>query len=130
LARRQGPGRDGLVQLYLLDEILQGTNSRERQIAVVRVLRTLLESGSIGAISTHDLELADEPELKSIAHTVHFRETIRPDAEGNEQMTFDYQIREGVSPTTNALRLLEMVGLGGDAERSIENVSGGSPGKD
>jgi DNA mismatch repair ATPase MutS len=49
-----------------------------------------------------------------VAETVHFRETIRPDAEGNDQMTFDYQMREGVSPTTNALRLLEMVGLGED----------------
>ena len=47
-----------------------------------------------------------------MGHAVHFRETIRPDAEGNEQMTFDYMMREGVSPTTNALRLLEMVGLG------------------
>ncbi|MDE0862930.1 MAG: MutS family DNA mismatch repair protein [Rubripirellula sp.] len=100
------------VCLFLLDEILQGTNSRERQIAVVQVLRHLIEYQSIGAISTHDLELADEPELQSVGHAVHFRETIRPDAEGNEQMTFDYMMREGVSPTTNALRLLEMVGLG------------------
>ncbi len=98
--------------LFLLDEILQGTNSRERQIAVVQVLRHLMDSHAIGAITTHDLELADEPELQAIATTVHFRETIRPDAEGNEQMTFDYQMRQGVSPTTNALRLLEMVGLG------------------
>ncbi len=98
--------------LFLLDEILQGTNSRERQIAVVQVLRHLMQSGAIGAISTHDLELADEPELTSVATTVHFRETIRPDAAGNEQMTFDYKMRDGVSPTTNALRLLEMVGLG------------------
>jgi DNA mismatch repair ATPase MutS len=99
--------------LFLLDEILQGTNSRERQIAVVQVLRHLMNSGAIGAISTHDLELADEPELAAVAHVVHFRETIRPDAAGNEQMTFDYKMREGVSPTTNALRLLQMVGLGG-----------------
>ena len=98
--------------LFLLDEILQGTNSRERQIAVVQVLRHLMDDGAIGAISTHDLELADEPELVSVATVVHFRETIRPDAEGNEQMTFDYKMREGVSPTTNALRLLQMVGLG------------------
>jgi hypothetical protein len=103
---------DDRVCLFLLDEILQGTNSRERQIAVVQVLRHLMESRSIGAISTHDLELADEPKLQSVATAVHFRETIRPDAEGNEQMTFDYRMREGVSPTTNALRLLEMVGLG------------------
>ena len=98
--------------LFLLDEILQGTNSRERQIAVVKVLDHLVSSGAIGAITTHDLELADEEELLSIAKTVHFRETIRPDADGNEKMTFDYKMREGVSPTTNALRLLEMVGLG------------------
>ena len=104
------------VCLFLLDEILQGTNSRERQIAVVQVLRHLMDYQSIGAISTHDLELADEPELQSVGHAVHFRETIRPDASGNEQMTFDYKMREGVSPTTNALRLLEMVGLGEETD--------------
>ncbi len=106
------------VCLFLLDEILQGTNSGERQIAVVQVLRHLIDSRSIGAISTHDLELADEPELQSVATAVHFRETIRPDAEGNEQMTFDYRMRDGVSPTTNALRLLEMVGLGEQVDDS------------
>ncbi len=111
LARRMAEVNDRAC-LFLLDEILQGTNSRERQIAVVQVLRHLMDSKAIGAITTHDLELADEPELQSIATTVHFRETIRPDAEGNEQMTFDYQMQHGVSPTTNALRLLEMVGLG------------------
>lgn len=105
---------DDRVCLFLLDEILQGTNSRERQIAVVKVLRHLMHSGAIGAISTHDLELADDAELQAVATTVHFRETIRPDAEGHDQMTFDYQMRDGVSPTTNALRLLEMVGLGED----------------
>lgn len=102
------------TSLFLLDEILQGTNSRERQIAVVRVLKHLMESKAIGAISTHDLELADEPALMTVATTVHFRETIQPDADGNEKMTFDYKMRQGVSPTTNALRLLEMVGLGED----------------
>ncbi len=105
------------VLLFLLDEILQGTNSRERQIAVVQVLRHLIQTDTIGAISTHDLELADDPELQSLATTVHFRETIRPDADGNEQMTFDYLMRQGVSPTTNALRLLEMVGLGHDDDQ-------------
>jgi len=102
----------GPVLLFLLDEILQGTNSRERQIAVVQVLRHLMHNGAIGAISTHDLELADEPELMSISTPVHFRETILPDAGGNDQMTFDYRMRQGVSPTTNALKLLEIVGLG------------------
>lgn len=97
--------------VYLLDEILQGTNSRERAIAVVQVLRHLMDSGAIGAISTHDLELASDPELEPRAHVVHFRETIEVDDAGNEAMRFDYQMREGVTPTTNALRLLELVGL-------------------
>ncbi len=104
---------DDRVLLFLLDEILQGTNSRERQIAVTQVLRTLASAGAIGAITTHDLELADEPALRDAATTVHFRETIETDADGIERMTFDYRMREGVSPTTNALRLLAMVGLGG-----------------
>jgi predicted ATPase len=109
---QQMAAADDRLCLFLLDEILQGTNSRERQIAVVQVLRHLMHSGAIGAISTHDLELADDPELVAVARTVHFRETISPDAQGNDQMTFDYVMRDGVSPTTNALRLLEMVGLG------------------
>lgn len=104
--------------VYLLDEILQGTNSRERQIAVAHVLRHLIDHGAIGAISTHDLELADDPQLQSIARTVHFRETIQRDARGRDQMTFDYRMRTGVSPTTNALRLLELVGLGKPAAAS------------
>ena len=110
-AREAADSPDRVV-LFLLDEILQGTNSRERQIAVVHVLKHLMDSNAIGAITTHDLELADEPKLMSVATPVHFRETIRPDAQGEEQMTFDYKMRQGVSPTTNALRLLEMVGLG------------------
>ncbi|MDG2220916.1 MAG: MutS family DNA mismatch repair protein [Rubripirellula sp.] len=109
---REMAARDDRVCIFLLDEILQGTNSRERQIAVVQVLRHLVNSQAIGAISTHDLELADEPELLSIASTVHFRETIQRDEAGDDQMIFDYKMRLGVSPTTNALRLLEMVGLG------------------
>jgi DNA mismatch repair ATPase MutS len=117
---REMSGLADRVCLFLLDEILQGTNSRERQIAVVQVLRHLIDSRSIGAISTHDLELADEPELAEIAHVVHFRETIHPDASGNEQMTFDYRMRDGVSPTTNALRLLKMVGLGEREDRQRE----------
>lgn len=110
-ARRTEPLADRKV-LYLLDEILQGTNSRERAIAVVQVLRHLVSTGAIGAISTHDLELAEDPELEPLAHVVHFRETIQVTSDGQETMVFDYHMREGVTPTTNALRLLELVGLG------------------
>ncbi len=118
VSKRRHTTTDSPTLLFLLDEILQGTNSRERQIAVAHVLRHLIDCRAIGAITTHDLELADDPQLKAIAHTVHFRETITQSPDGSDTMTFDYQMHEGVSPTTNALRLLELVGLGRpDAKR-------------
>ena len=62
--------------LYLLDEILQGTNSAERGIAVQAVARHLLDAGAIGAMTTHDLNLASEEPLQSAAHLVHFTEIV------------------------------------------------------
>jgi DNA mismatch repair ATPase MutS len=103
--------RHSRLCLYLLDEILQGTNSAERHIAVSRIIGHLIEQGSIGMISTHDLELARADRLKEASRAVHFRETISGQ-DGNEQMAFDYMLRPGVSPTTNALKLLKFVGLG------------------
>ena len=96
--------------LYLLDEILQGTNSAERHIAVSHIISHLIKYGSIGMVSTHDLELAHSPTLAAACRTVHFRELITGQ-DGDEQMTFDYVLRPGVSPTTNALKLLKFVGL-------------------
>jgi archaellum biogenesis ATPase FlaH len=96
--------------LFLLDEILQGTNSTERHIAVVEVLTHMLKSNTFGAISTHDLELANSQQLSDSFTAVHLRETIHGSG-ANETMTFDYKVRPGVAPTTNALRLLELVGL-------------------
>ena len=98
------------VFFYLLDEILQGTNSRERHIAVQEVLEHLLRVGAIGAVSTHDLDLAHADGLAEHCHLVHFRETI--DTAGEvKTMRFDYQLRPGVATTSNALKLLELVGL-------------------
>jgi hypothetical protein len=100
------PGR----LLYLLDEILQGTNSRERQLAVIRVIGYLMQQGAIGAVSTHDLELATSPQLAAACRVVHFRETLTQEGE-QRAMTFDYRLRPGLAPTSNALILLDMVGL-------------------
>ena len=97
--------------MFLLDEILQGTNSRERQIAVSRVVRRLIDDRAIGCISTHDLDLAKTEDLQDCCTTVHFAERFET-VEGREKMVFDYQMHEGISPTTDALKLLEMVGLG------------------
>jgi hypothetical protein len=96
--------------LFLLDEILRGTNSEERRIAVARIVDRLLASGAIGAVSTHDLEIARVPELARRLHNVHFRETVAEGPDGPE-MTFDYRLREGLATTTNALVLLRLVGL-------------------
>lgn len=96
--------------LFLLDEILQGTNSRERQIAVVTVLEKLLGYGAAGFISTHDLDLAAQPEILAVSQVVHFREFFE-NVDGREQMRFDFKMRPGPTPTTNALKLLKMVGL-------------------
>jgi hypothetical protein len=101
--------------LFLLDEILHGTNSRERQVAVERVVRHLVSQGAIGMVTTHDLELAAMPALQGHCQPVHLRETLY--WEGNRRrMSFDYQLHPGLSTTTNALILLEMVGLDAEGE--------------
>lgn len=96
--------------LYLLDEILQGTNTGERQIAARRIILHLVGNGAIGAVSTHDLTLADAPAIAAAAVPVHFSERFErtPDS---PTMTFDYQLRPGVATSTNALKLMEVVGL-------------------
>ncbi len=98
------------IPLFLLDEILHGTNTGERQIAVQHILRHLLDLGATGAVSTHDLNLADAPGLATTSHPVHFAETFIQGPEGLE-MRFDYQLRPGLATSTNALKLLKMVGL-------------------
>lgn len=103
---RDEPGDRRL--LYLLDEILQGTNTAERQIAARKIIRHLVDAGALGAVSTHDLTLADGPELSEIAQAVHLRDTVT--ATG---MAFDYKLRPGVATSTNALRLMDIV-FGGE----------------
>lgn len=102
---------EGRTLLYLLDEVMRGTNSYERQVAVRRVLLHLLAKGAIGAVSTHDLQLAEVEDLRATCQPVHFQESYLA-SPGGPRMTFDYKLRPGVATTTNALKLLELVGLG------------------
>ncbi len=95
--------------LYLLDEILQGTNTVERRAIVTRIVRRLLESKAIGAVTSHDLALAEEEELRASAQLVHFRENFSHDKDGKPRMTFDYRLRDGLATTTNALKILEVI---------------------
>jgi hypothetical protein len=96
--------------LYLLDEILQGTNTAERQIAVRTILVQVLESGAIGAVTSHDLNLADSDELNRVAVPVHFTEHFQ-DEPGGVSMHFDYRLRPGVATSRNALKLMKMIGI-------------------
>lgn len=96
--------------VFLLDEILHGTNTAERQIAARSILRHLLDLGAMGAVSTHDLQLVDTPELLRACRMFHFREIFVRGPEG-PSMSFDYTLRPGIAPTTNALKLMEIVGL-------------------
>lgn len=96
--------------LYLLDEILLGTNTAERRTAARIVLDHLLRTGSVGAVTTHDLTLADHPALGPRLEQVHFREQVR-EVDGQKTLDFDYLLRPGPATSRNALLLLEIVGL-------------------
>jgi DNA mismatch repair ATPase MutS len=99
--------RGKLPVLFLLDEILHGTNSHDRRIGAEGVVRGLLERGAIGLVTTHDLALARiAEELAPHAANVHFEDHL----EGG-QMTFDYRLRPGVVQRSNALELMRSVGL-------------------
>ena len=104
------PGRARPL-LYLLDEILHGTNTAERRIAARRVVNHLVKAGAIGAVTTHDLTLAEDPSLDAAARRVHFTERFEV-RNGVTSMTFDYRLRPGLATSANALKLLAMIGLG------------------
>ncbi|MEO8972530.1 MAG: hypothetical protein ABI406_13125 [Ktedonobacteraceae bacterium] len=91
---------------FLIDEIFKGTNNRERLIGSRAYIRALAGKNCAGAISTHDLELVKlADELPGITN-YHFREDVV-----NGEMVFEYKLQNGPSPTTNALKIMQMEGL-------------------
>ena len=98
--------------LFLLDEILHGTNSHDRRLGAAGVIRGLLDAGAIGLVTTHDLALAEiAEELAPAAANVHFEDHLE---EG--RMAFDYRLRPGVVERGNALALMRSLGLPVDGE--------------
>lgn len=89
--------------IFLIDEIFSGTNSRDRQLAADAVVRTLVERGAVGAISTHDIALA------SIA--AHGGANVHMASTGRDPLDFDYRLKPGVTPETNALAIARMAGV-------------------
>jgi hypothetical protein len=99
--------RSGQPTLFLLDELLSGTNSHDRRIGAAAVIRGLVESGAIGCVTTHDLALAEiTSTLGGRARNVHFEDHIE-----NGEIHFDYRLRPGVVERSNALELMRAVGL-------------------
>jgi hypothetical protein len=93
--------------LFLLDELLQGTNSKDRRIGAEGLVRALLERGAIGLISTHDLALTEISGLPDgHLHNVHFEDDFE-----DGKMKFDYQLREGVVTKSNGQALMRSIGL-------------------
>lgn len=93
--------------LFLLDELLSGTNSHDRRIGAAGIVRKLVEAGSIGLITTHDLALAHiEQDLGAAAVNVHFDDRIVAG-----EIEFDYRLRPGIVTHSNALELMRAVGL-------------------
>jgi len=98
--------RDARPLFYLVDEIFRGTNNRERVAGGRAFMSALVGQNGAGAISTHDLELAFAGERLAQVANYHFREELT-----GRRMVFDYKLRKGICPTTNALKIMELEGL-------------------
>ncbi len=93
--------------LFLLDEVLGGTNSHDRRIGAEAIIRGLVARGAIGLVTTHDLALAQiADELAPRAANVHFEDHVE-----KGEVMFDYRMRPGVVTKSNALELMRAVGI-------------------
>ena len=93
--------------MFLLDELLQGTNSKDRRIGAEGIVRALVKRGAIGLVSTHDLALTDiGGSVEGHLHNVHFQDEL-----ANGRMTFDYKLRDGIVTKSNGLELMRSIGL-------------------
>lgn len=98
--------RAAACALLLIDEMLRGTNARERTAASRIILERLLRSGASCILATHDLDLAAEAASRTQFYSCHFEETIK-----DGRMSFDYLLRPGPVASGNALRILELEGV-------------------
>jgi len=92
--------------LFLLDEILHGTNSHDRRIGAEGIVRALVALGAIGLVTTHDLALTELPATLGSAVNMHFEDRLE-----DGKMIFDYRMRPGVVAHSNAIALMRAIGL-------------------
>jgi hypothetical protein len=93
--------------LFLIDEILSGTNSHDRRVATEAVIRTLVGRGAVGALSTHDLALCEIAEMEGLTG-VNVHMGSQP---GGGPLDFDYRLKPGVTEESNALAIARMAGV-------------------
>lgn len=91
---------------FLIDEIFKGTNNIERRIGSKSYIKSLVGKNAVGIVSTHDIELVELEKLSEKIVNYHFKEDIK-----NDKMSFDYKLRTGPCPTTNALKIMRLEGL-------------------
>lgn len=102
-----GAASGPLPVLFLIDELLQGTNSHDRRIGAEAIVRGLVERGAIGLLTTHDLALTHiAGRFGHRGANVHFEDHLE-----NGQMRFDYRTRPGIVEKSNAIELMRSVGL-------------------
>jgi DNA mismatch repair ATPase MutS len=93
--------------LFLLDELLQGTNSKDRLIGAEAVVRELIDNGAIGIISTHDLALTNMQQPDDL----HLKNMHLQDEIGDGKMKFDFKLRDGIVTKSNGVELMRLIGL-------------------
>jgi Flp pilus assembly protein TadB len=99
-----------LPVLFLLDELLSGTNSHDRRVGTESIVRGLLRRRGVGLVTTHDLALtAIVATLNGQAANYHFGDTFTAG-----KLSFDYVLSPGIAESTNALQLMQSIGLTGD----------------
>ena len=102
-----------LPVLFLMDELLSGTNSHDRLEGTRLIVRSLVDRGAIGIVSTHDLALAEIPNtMPGRAENCHFEDRLE-----DGKLIFDYKLKPGVVKTSNALELMRSIGLGAVREK-------------
>jgi hypothetical protein len=95
----------------LVDEMLRGTNTTDRQTGSIALIKQLLRHGAVGIIASHDIALAElEKQYPTQLTNYHFDSTI-----AREDIVFDYRIKDGICHSTNASLLMKKIGIEMDA---------------
>ena len=93
--------------VFLFDELLEGTNSKDRRIGAEGLIKGLLKRRAIGIVTTHDLALTEiAVAVGNVLRNMHFEDQVV-----DAQMRFDYKLRDGVVEKSNALELMRLIGL-------------------